>query len=168
MDIKDELLKEHSKRQTLKIASYIGNDTNRFADLMSVFVTGPYRVTQRASWVLSHCAEAYPYLVTPYLEKLIDNLDHEQHDAVKRNTVRLLQFIDIPEDLLGKAADHCFRLLADKTEPVAVRVFSMAVLGNICSKEPALKRELRLLIEEELPYGSAAFLSRAKNILKSL
>jgi hypothetical protein len=44
----------------------------------------------------------------------------------------------------------------------------MSVLGDIAKKEPALEKELKLIIEEQFPYGSAGFRSRAKKILKSM
>ena len=169
MDIKEALLEEHSKRQALLIKNYIGKDTQRFAQLMDLFFSEEWRINQRAAYSMNFCVEAYPELVTPYLEELIYNLEKEgNHDAVKRNTVRILQNIDLPEPLLGPAADVCFRLLNNPNEAVAIRVFSMQVLYNICLKEPDLANELMLIIEEYLPYSTAGFKSRGKKILQKL
>ncbi len=44
----------------------------------------------------------------------------------------------------------------------------MTVLEKICRKIPELKPELRLIIEEQLPHGSAAFKNRGNRILKRL
>jgi hypothetical protein len=63
--------------------------------------------------------------------------------------------------------DTCFALL-DPKEPIAVRAFSMTVLGNLAAQHPDLKKELRLVIESQLPYGSAGFVARAKKVLKQL
>jgi len=168
MDIKEALLAEHSKIQSQRIADYIGKDPVRFAELMTLFFGQEYRLTQRAAWVLSHCADRYPELIHPHLEEMIHNLRNNVHVAVRRNTLRVLQFIDIPEELLGEAVDICFMYLASHDEPVAVKVFGMTVLANICKEEPDLGNELRLLIEEQLPYGSAGFKSRGKKILAAL
>ncbi|MEO5572254.1 MAG: hypothetical protein ABIT08_10200 [Bacteroidia bacterium] len=168
MNIREEILKEHSKKQTNKIVKFIGNDSKKFKELMHLFFNDEYRVVQRAAWIVNNCAEDYPELIKPYLEKMIDYLQKPVHDAVRRNTVRILQFIDIPKRLNGKAASVCFDLLQSKDEPVGVKVFSMSVLGNLCKTEPGLKNELRLVIEEQLPYSTAGFLSRAKKILKRL
>src|SRR5688572_29595968 len=153
----------------MKIVRYIGDDKKRFAGLMKLFLGDDYRVTQRGAWVVSYCAEYHPGLVKPWLKKMILNLKRPGlHVAVKRNTVRFLQFIDIPEELLGEAAEACFALFTDKSEPVAVKCFSMTVLFNICKKEPGLKNELKLLIEEQLPYGTAGFKARAKKTIAGL
>jgi hypothetical protein len=58
MDIKKVILKEHSKRQTAKVVSYIGKSPTRFKELVTLFLEGPYRLTQRAAWPLSYCVEA--------------------------------------------------------------------------------------------------------------
>ena len=90
------------------------------------------------------------------------------HVAVRRNVIRILQRIDIPEKLVGEVATVCFDYLASPDEPIAVRVFSMTVLANIARKEPDLKNELRLLIELQLLYGSTGFRSRARQVMKMI
>lgn len=169
MDLQKEILKEHSKAQAQKIVKYVGNSTARFKDLVTVFLTGPYRVTQRAAWPLAICVEHHPNLVAPHLTILLKHLDKPGiHDSVKRNTVRLLQHIEIPKRLQGKIADRCFRYLTDNEENIAVRVFSLTVLETIAKENPELKRELRMIIEDHLPFASPAYLSRARKILKNL
>lgn len=165
MDIKKELLKEHSKMQTSKVVNYIGKDPKRFNLLIKIFLEGPYHVTQRAAWPLSYCVEGHPSLIEPHLKSVLKMLDKKDaHDAVKRNILRFLQVIEIPKRFYGTVTDRCFSFL-DTKEPIAVRVFAMTVLGNMARQEPDLKKELRIVIEDQLPYASAGFLSRAKRVL---
>ena len=44
----------------------------------------------------------------------------------------------------------------------------MTVLYNITLKIPELADELKIIIEDQMPYGSAGFKSRGKKILKGL
>ena len=169
MDIRAEIIKEHSRSQAIKIAEYIGGDRAKFENLLTIFLNDEYRVVQRSAWVLVFCVKKYPFLIRPHLEALIKNLKKPKiHNAVKRNTVRVLEDVDIPEDLLGITAEICFDFLMDIKEPIAVRVFSMTILYNICVKEPELAHELKAIIEEHLPHGSAGFKSRGKKVLKGL
>ncbi len=115
---------------------------------------------------MSYCAIKNPQLTQSYLQRLIKNLQGDIHVAVKRNTVRVLQYIDIPEKLRGMAATVCFDLIQSGNEPVAVKAFSMTVLANICKHEPELADELKLIIEDQLPFASAGFKARAKKILR--
>ncbi len=66
------------------------------------------------------------------------------------------------------AATVCFDILASCTEPVANKVFSMTVLTNIAKHEPDIKHELKLLIEEQMTYSTAAFKSRAKTVMNNI
>jgi len=169
MNLVDLILKEHSKAQKDKIVRYVSNDAKRFDELMALFFKGPYRVTQRASWPLSSIVENHPSLIKTHLKKILQNvMKPGQHDAVKRNTVRLLQYIKVPKSLQGLATDVCFQLLANRKEPVAIRAFTITVLTTLAQQEPDLKNELIPLIEEQLPYSSPAFVSRAKRALKEL
>jgi hypothetical protein len=147
----------------------VGNDSNRFADLVRVFLAGPYRVTQRAAWSLSECVKAHPALIRPHLGKILGAAEKPgAHAAVKRNVVRLLQFISIPKTYQGKVATLSFNYLQDVHEPIAVRAFSMTVLTNLTKELPDLRNELIAVIEDQLPYGSPGFISRANKCLKAL
>lgn len=169
MNLRAEILKEHSKQQTNRIIKWIGKDQKKFDELVSLFLKGEYRVTQRAGWPLSNIAIEHPALISKHLKKLLLNMQQPGlHNAVLRNTLRLLQFVKIPKSLQGHAAETCFQLFTDKKQPVAVHVFSMSVLGNLCMDYPELKQELKLCIEEQLPYASAGFRSRARKVMKQI
>jgi len=115
---------------------------------MELFLGNAYRVTQRAAWIVSICTERNPELIHPFFLKMVNNLEGEVHDAVKRNTLRIFQFFELPKTLWGKTVDVCFRFLMDADEPIAVKVFAMTVAANICKFEPELKNELKLVLED--------------------
>lgn len=168
MDIRKELTKGQSKACTDRIVNYIGKDQIRFNTLITIFLEGPYRITQRAAWPLSDCVRNQASLINRHYQSILKMLVKPGiHDAVKRNIMRLLQFVDIPRKHQGKVIEHCFRLM-DPKEAIAIRVFSMTVLANLTKEHPDLKKELRLVIEDQLPFGSAAYLSRSKKILRQL
>ena len=168
MDLKKEILLEHSKANTKRIAEYIGSDQLLFKELIELFLHGNYRITQRSARIVRACVMNHPWLIDPFLEDVIDNLNHPVHDAVKRNTIGLLQEMEIPDDQMGKVADLCFGYLSSAKEPVAVKAFSMTVLLKIVQHYPELKEELKNLIEDQMPFGSAGFQSRGKRVLKAL
>jgi hypothetical protein len=168
MNLRNEILREHSKKQTMKIVRYVGSNQARFDELMVLFLGNEYRVTQRAAWAVSYCAITHPNLIQKHLKKILLNLKKPVHVAVKRNTIRLLQSIDIPKSLQGIAADICFQILNSKDEPIAIKAFSITVLANICKIHPELKPELQLSIETLLPYASPGILSRGRRMLNQL
>ncbi|MEI9921562.1 MAG: hypothetical protein WDO14_22645 [Bacteroidota bacterium] len=169
MNLVAELGKKHSLATKNKIIRYVGTNTKRFDDLVKIFLGDTYRLTQWAGWPLSDIVKKHPELIRPYLKPVLKTIDRPgMHVAVKRNVMRLLQFIDIPPNVRGLAFDKAFKLFTDTSEPVAVRVFSMTVMTDIALKEPGLKNEVIVAIEEQLPFGSAGYKSRAAKLLKAL
>lgn len=169
MNIKEALLKEHSKLNSVAIANWIGDDKVRFAELMDLFLNSEYRITQRAAYVLLFVSDKHIELFQPHIGILLKNLENKKvHVAVKRNTVRVLQNIHIPKKYQGQAAAICFEYLESATEAIAVKCFAMKVLANICENEPELIPELQILVENQYPYGSAGFKARSKHIFKQL
>jgi hypothetical protein len=167
MDLRKTILQAHNASQTRKIVDYVGANAARFKALIEVFLAGPYRITQRASWPLSYCVEYHPQLIKPHFKALLDMLEQpDAHVAARRNIVRLLQFVEVPVRYRGRVATICFEMLQDRKEAVAVRVFSMTVLANLVPHEPDLAGELKVIIEDNLPYGSAGFVSRARKVLR--
>jgi hypothetical protein len=169
MDLLTLLREEHSKKQTDRIVRYIGPDKERFAVLMQLFLKGEYRITQRAAWPLSYCVRQHPELIAPYFKQLLDNLARKDiHVAVIRNTLRLLQDVNIPKRHEGRVMSVCFDLVQSVETPIAVKVFSMTVLANLAAAYPEIRGELKLIIEDQWEHATPAFRSRARKILKGM
>jgi hypothetical protein len=168
MDLKKQILKEHSKEQCNKIVNWVGSDKKKFNELFHLFLFGEYRVTQRAAWPLSYCVIAHPDFMEHNYEELLGNLKKPNlHNSIKRNTVRLLQSADIPKKHEGAVMEICFKYLESSDEAVAIKAFSLTVLGRLAKKYPDIVPEIKLIIEEQLPHQSAAFKSRARNFMKA-
>jgi hypothetical protein len=166
MNIREALAAEHSKRQTLKIVKYIGQDPLRFKELMTVFLSDEYRPVQRASWAVNCCVEKYPELAAPYFSKLIGILKRDDvHSGAHRNILRMFQFVDIPKRYSGRAYDICTRFLDDASRPVAVRVFALSVAAKIANGEQSLLDELKLLAGKHIPHATVALKTRARRVL---
>ena len=170
MNIRESLEQEHSKTMTLRIMAYIGSDASRLEELMTCFFDENWWMCQKAAWAVSLVGEKHPTLIEPYLERILLNLKQAQHEAIRRNTMRLLKSLPtIPDHVLGLAADAAFRFLEDPSVSIAVRAFSIRVLGKICLKEPDLKAELRLILEDILAIEKApGILVSSRDVLRTI
>ncbi len=168
MNLHAALLAENSKANIEKIVKAIGNDSEKFKELIHLIFNAEEKAKQRASWVMGYCVINHPELVKPYLKNLIALLNKPVHNALKRNVVRFLQFIDIPEDFQGSVFDTCIKLILNPKEAIAVRAFSMTVCANIAKGYPELKEEVKNILIHLAPEESAGIKSRAKNVLKTL
>ena len=169
MNFREQLALGHSKLFTNQIVDEISAHPKRMDELMQIFIEGPVQFTQRAAWSISVIAEKHPNLLINYYDLFIKLLNQpNKHDAVNRNIVRALQFVNIPEKFEGRILDVCFRLLKSSEEPIAVKAFCMTVIFNLSKKYPDIVPELRATIEALMPNGSAGIKSRGKRILKAI
>lgn len=170
MNIREQLLKEHSKSNSLLIYKYIGDDGSRFRELFELFLSDEYRVTQRAAMAVSACFDNNPNLLEPFKKELIANLlTHDSNVAVKRNSIRILQFMEIPEAYKARLFDYCLGKLYQEEETIAVKAFAMQVAFNLVKDFNELKEELKEAIHFNLEHAaSAGVKARGKNILKQL
>lgn len=169
MNILEELEQSYTNSNPNHIAEFIGNDPDRFAQLVAHFVHGKVRVTHHASHAINRCIHKHPHLIAPHLRNFTDLLATPINDTVKRNIVRTFQFIDLPEELLGDVFDNCAVLLNNPNEAVAIRAFSMTVLFNICRQYPELKEELKAMLLLAIENSDKpGILNRGRKTLKAL
>jgi len=168
--LREAILKEHSKAQCDVIVAWVGNNQKRFDKLLQLLLIDPDPVVrQRAGWPLGYCVERRPGFMHQRLGPLLANLERPGlHDAVRRNTVNILQAIDIPELYQGIVMDTCFSMVSSMEEKVAVKASAISVLANLAKEYPEIIPELQLVIATTLPHQTAGFKSRARLVLASL
>lgn len=169
MTFRERLENHHSKASTSIIVSEICKHPKKMEELMQTFVAGPLRITQRAAWPLSYVAQNNSTLLTSYYDILINELyNPNNHNAIKRNILRALQYTNIPTKYQGKVLNRCFEFLHDNNQPIAIHAFSMTIAYNLSKEYPNIIPELKSSIELLMPNGSAGVRSRGNKILKQL
>ncbi|MGA3245015.1 MAG: hypothetical protein ABSE41_10380 [Bacteroidota bacterium] len=169
MDLESEIFNVRLKRDTVRVARWIGSDPKRFRQLMALFLHGEYRVAQQSAWILGVCYDQYPWLITPWLPAMVKRMQEpDVHDGVIRNAVRILQCVEIPKALLGTVVSLCFDFINSYDTPIAVKAYSMTVLANAAEREPALRRELKASLELLLPSKSPGIQSHTRMTMKRL
>ena len=154
---------------TTQLVDYVINNDQLFKSLIDTYIAGPYRTTQRLADAVTEIAITNAKLIRPHWGTLIKALTHQEATvALKRNTIRMMQFVSIPSTHQGKVWDLCFRFLLDRSETIAVKVFAMSVAEILSRNIRELRQELVIVIEDQLPYSGPAFRSRAAKVLKAL
>ncbi len=169
MNLEEQILQENSRANCDIIVKWVGASQKKFDQLFQLFLHGDSITTQRAGWPLSYAVQNHPQLIDKHFDSLLNNLTRTgMHNAVRRNTMRLLQDINIPEQYQGQAMDIAFNYIIDPKEKAAVKAFSLTVLENMLEEYPEIGPELKLVIEDQWENQTAAFHSRAKKILYRL
>jgi hypothetical protein len=166
MNLRQTILKEHSKANCNRVVNWVGDNQQRFDELFHLFLTDEYRVVQRSAWPLSYVVIQHPALILKHFGKLLKNLQKPGlPDAVKRNTVRLLQHVTVPKKYQGMLMQLCFDYISSPAEKPAIKAFSLAILQNLSKDYPEIRSEIKAVIEDRWDYETAAFRSRARKIL---
>ena len=170
MNLRIEIQKEHCKSNTIKVANLIGSDSELFSNLMDLYFNKKDIDTARKSaWVLRECVENYPFLLDPYISKVIRYLRRKNlHDAIKRNGLAILEKRKLNEKDEGLLLDISFDLIKSGNEPTAVKAFAMEIIDNISKSYPEVRSELRIILEDQIPYGSVGFKNKAIKIINSM
>lgn len=160
---------EQGKKTCNKVANYIGDSKERFAELIEIIIGEDLGMANRAAWVIPSIADKnIDQLIQPHLKTVIELLNQPVNDAIKRNVVRMLQITSIPKKLQGLTLEYSFQLLNNPKEAVAIRVFAMTVLYNLTLQEPEFAHELYDSIEMHMEGALPGYKSRGGKILKSL
>lgn len=169
MDLRKQLLAEHSRANCDKIVRWVGGEQDRFDALFDIFCCNEYRLAQRAAWPVSYAVEAHPALIKKQFKRLVENMEKAGvHVAVKRNSIRVLQDITIPKNYHGRVMNACFAFIADPAEAAAVKAFAIRVLENLADQYPDIIPELTTTLEESYANETPAFRSRANAFFKKM
>lgn len=171
MTIRDELLKQqiHFKKDALAIAGFAVSSDENFRELIDCLLSKDIRVAQRAAWSVNWAAQKNPEMIQPYIGILVDQLKKtDVHNAVIRNSLRILENLTIPEQFQGEVMDACFMFLQKRDTAIAIKAFALTVVFNLSKIHPEIINELRFIIQKNMPYETAAYQSRGKKILAKL
>lgn len=151
-----------------KIAMAATKSPDRLTELVKALSHEKYRICQQAAWCLSLIAEKRPALIYPYFARFMTILEtHEkQSPGTLRNTLRILKLLEIPGAYEEKIVYHCFELVEDLHQPIAIRAFSLDLLGRISLHITDIQGELRDLIDYHYDNSASGFKSSARHVLK--
>ena len=171
MNLRTELLREHSARHTQRLADYACSHPTALAELLQLFWYGEARERQLAADVLGWVGQRRPKWLVPHLPGLLAAAQPvpTPPPAVRRAVARLLQFVPVPEEWQALAFDTCLGMLRAPREPVAIRAYALTAAARLAGPYAELAAEVVATIENTLNTNdSAALRSRAARELPKL
>ena len=168
MNLRQSLLREHSKANALAITRQILTGVFTFEELWELIRNGDPPLPQRASWVLDTVTAEAPDSLQPYLPEAVSLLLQPNHNAVHRNLLKALERTAIPEEFQGELYDFCINALLNPKALPAIQAFSMSLASKIADGIPELQEELTLVIESQMEFNTAAYKARGRRILSIL
>ncbi len=164
---KDQLLEKNHKEHIHNLAVWVVNE-GRIEELLSLMVNATDRYAQKAAWVLNHVVHLQPKLLQLHASLLVNILQQDNHVGVRRSIFQALEQLTFNEDQTSFLVEESFAALTNEKESIAVQVYAMSLLFNLCQPFPELLSELRQTISFKLHEKSPGYKSRAKKIIEKI
>lgn len=126
--------------------------------------------SNKAMWILNHCAEVDFNRIKPFQIKLINHLKNKNlNSGVIRSILHIFQKQPVPKKQQSFILDKCFEYIKNPSEAIAVRVYAITVVFNISKPYPDLLNELSVVLNHlNITEESGAIKARTKNTLKQI
>lgn len=171
MNIQERIAKPLSKIEVQHIVEELYGNKSCLAEFILLFHHAAHSDMNRAAWILGVFAERHMSSLTTHLPTIANCLNIEPiTDGVKRNVLRILRQIPLPENIHSMVMNKCFDYVANPNEAIAVRSFALETLTNLAAFYPDIKPEIQCIAEDILQHQqpSAGLKSRAMKTLKML
>ncbi len=156
------------KTQAVLISEYVLENPYLIEPLYHLIQSDKPKLQWHAAWVFEHIFIAKPEIIKPYIKEIVSEFHTIENNGVKRHFAKILSLTDINNMATGIFINTCFEWLKSELIPVAVKAHCIQILFHLTQKYPDLKAELRIVLEEQIPFNSVGFKSRARKILKQL
>jgi hypothetical protein len=148
----------------------IGNDPERFNEMMQITLRDEYPVSMRAARIIALSCSNHPELIAPCVDRIILSLKDCKTDGVRRSFLKILTEIPLhfDDEQLGVLTDLAFTWLSDPAEPISVRYYSIEILQIVSRKYPEIGTELSGMLQELVDDGSSGLKAKSRKVLNYL
>ena len=148
----------------------IGNDQERFNEMMDIASRDEYPLSMRAARIIALSSQNYPELMVSRIDQIIKILKKCKTDGVRRSLLKILTGLPIPftEDQLGILTDLAFAWLTDIREPVSVRYYSIEILQIVAGIYPEIGTELSQILSGMMDGSSSGLKAKSRKVLHHL
>jgi hypothetical protein len=130
-----------------KFLSYLSSNPDKVEETFQLAFQSEVPVSWRAAWVLNHATIKNDERIKAHQSQIIEILPTKP-DGHQRELLKLLDKIDLEEDLEGVLFDQCVTIWEAVEKSPSVRVVAFRVLAKVVKKYPEMKNEIEFLIQD--------------------
>lgn len=149
------------------VVAYVGNDPDRFSELMTGLTDDRPVVRMRSADAIEKVTRRHPKLLQAHQASLSQQLHRAIQQEVRWHLAQLMPRLTWTED---EAAD-IVQMLTDwidmETSNIVI-VNSLQAIFDLSAMHPRFRDELKALLESQIETGSSAVKSRSKKLLQKL
>jgi hypothetical protein len=144
----DFVLADFKENRSLKNVLPVLKKNKHLVDelVQLVELEAPYPKSEYASWILTHLAKEDRSFLDVYKEKIIDCILNSKNQSVLRNLVGTLNSLSYCSYKESELIDTLFNFLLDKSNKVALHVYSIYLLQRYLIVYTELKNELDAIL----------------------
>ncbi|TCI70276.1 MULTISPECIES: hypothetical protein [unclassified Exiguobacterium] len=150
-----------------EVVTFVGNDPDRFSELMTVLTDDRPVVRMRSADAMEKVTRHYPALLQAHQASLFEQLQIATQQEVRWHLAQLMPRMTWTEE----EASDIVRVLTDwidtETSTIVI-VNALQTMFDLSAMHPRFRDELKALLETQLAAGSPAVKSRAKKLLHKL
>ncbi|MFC4097064.1 adenylosuccinate lyase [Euzebyella saccharophila] len=171
----------HSREKRSEMAQLILQNPNLVRPLLQIAFDVDDPISNRACWVMEFTAKEHLDYLLPHINMFIKNIHRVHQDSAVRPIAKICEFLTLAyfsktsnpvqqtlnTSHLEKIASSCFDWLIGDHK-VAAQAYSMTCLLLLGRKFDWINPELKMVLEQNYPSGSAAYKARARHTLAKL
>ncbi len=168
MNIEEILYNDISQQMREFLIDSICQNNEQLDTLYNLSISNNKRIAWRSAWILSHIFDKSPYLLNDKLSFITKHIPTCPFDGVSRSFLQILSKSDF-QNYDVEFINLCFDWMISPQKPIAIQVYCMRILGNICKTIPEFKQELIITLENiDANNYSKGFVAARKKLLKEL
>jgi len=149
------------------VVAYVGNDPDRFSELMTGLTDDRPVVRMRSADAMEKVTRHHPELLRAHQSSLFQQLQIAIQQEVRWHLAQLMPRMTWTEEEAADIAHVLTDWIATETSAIVI-VNALQAIFDLSAVHPRFRDELRALLETQLEEGSPAVKSRAKKLLQKL
>ena len=149
------------------VVAYVGNDPDRFSELMTGLTDDRPVVRMRSADAIEKVTRRHPNLLQAYQVSLFQQLQIATQQEVRWHLAQLMPRLTWTGDEASGIVHVLTDWIATETSNIVI-VNSLQAMFDLSAVHPQHRDELKALLESQLEAGSPAVKSRSKKLLQKL
>ena len=150
-----------------EVVTFVGNDPDRFSELMTVLTDDRPVVRMRSADAMEKVTRHYPALLQAHQASLFEQLQIATQQEVRWHLAQLMPRMTWTEEEASDIVRVLTDWIAAETSAIVI-VNALQAMFDLSAMHPRFRDELKALLETQLAAGSPAVKSRAKKHLNKL
>ncbi|WP_058764279.1 hypothetical protein [Exiguobacterium chiriqhucha] len=149
------------------VVAYVGNDPDRFSELMTGLTDDRPVVRMRSADAIEKVTRRHPKLLQAHQASLSQQLHRAIQQEVRWHLAQLMPRLTWTEDEAADIVQMLTDWIDTETSNIVI-VNSLQAIFDLSAMHPRFRDDLKTLLESQLETGSPAVKSRAKKLLHKL